>query len=148
MYYGIASYNYHHGSGSISESLKNKGDDHKPRWLSQLKGWVSVSEPSTQVPEQCKEAYKTDIALDKPQANDKLHLPVGTLHRDAMMLAGPGICPDDTAMKEAEQMRQTRIRQGVTFQSSGSSSSHYSSSSSIACDTAKEDSLPYRVRRT
>ncbi|XXG94635.1 hypothetical protein Hte_000892 [Hypoxylon texense] len=140
-YNNKASYNYHHGSGSISESLKSKGDDYKPRWLSQLKGWVSVSEPSTQVPEQCKEANKkANIALDKPQANDKLHFPDGTLPRHDSILAGPGLCLEDKVMKEAEQIRQARTRQERVFQGSGSGSNRYSYSSSIVFDTTKKDS--------
>ncbi|KAI1105234.1 hypothetical protein F4804DRAFT_350989 [Jackrogersella minutella] len=126
----------------VTEPTKNKAKDGKHRWLSQFKGWVSVSEPSAQALKQYKkETYeKAHIALDDPQANAKLHLPIGTLPPEAIKPAG-GPDPEEVAMKQVEQRKKMELsgsRTGGTSQGSRSSISRYSSSSSIAFSAAKE----------
>ncbi|KAI0889983.1 uncharacterized protein GGS22DRAFT_6864 [Annulohypoxylon maeteangense] len=129
---------------TATESVKHKRADGKHRWLSQLKGWVSVSEPSTQALKQYKkETYeKAHIALDDPQANAKLHLPIGTLPQDAIKPAGRGPDPEDIAMRQTEQRKKMRLsdnRMGSTSQGSRSSISRYSSSSSTIFSGGKEN---------
>ncbi|KAI0383847.1 hypothetical protein F5Y04DRAFT_278473 [Hypomontagnella monticulosa] len=132
---------------STPESTKHKGKDGKHRWYSQLKGWVSVSEPSAQALKQYKkETYrKADIALDDPRANAKLHLPVGMLPREAIKPSGRGPDPEEIAMKRAEQQaEQQKMRHfdsvsGETSRGSRSSVSRYSSSSSVTFSAPKED---------
>ncbi|KAI1143414.1 hypothetical protein F5Y05DRAFT_152443 [Hypoxylon sp. FL0543] len=122
---------------SGTESAKHKGKEGKHGWLSQLKDWVSVSEPSSQALQQYKkDTYgKAQIALDDPKANAKLHSPIGTLPPDAIKPAGRGPDPEEIALRQIEQRKKTRFsgsRTGGTSQGSRSSSSRYSSSSSIA----------------
>ncbi|KAI2640499.1 hypothetical protein GGS26DRAFT_163086 [Hypomontagnella submonticulosa] len=127
-----------------TEPNKHKGKDGKHRWLSQFKGWVSVSEPSAQALKQYKkDTYrKADVALDDPRANVKLHLPVGTLPHEAIRPSGRGPDPEEIAIKQAEQrkrMRHSGSGSGETSRGSRSSVSRYSSSSSVAFSAAKED---------
>ncbi|KAI1416006.1 hypothetical protein F5Y13DRAFT_155856 [Hypoxylon sp. FL1857] len=121
---------------SVTEPAKHKGKEAKHGWLSQLKGWVSVSEPSTQALKQYKKDIysKAQIALDDPEANAKLHAPIGLLPPNAIKPAGRGPDPEEIAMKQIEQrkIRLSGSRTGGTSQGSRSSSSRYSSSSSIA----------------
>ncbi|KAI1459001.1 hypothetical protein F4805DRAFT_473693 [Annulohypoxylon moriforme] len=132
---------------TVPDSVKHKKGDGKHRWLSQLKEWVSVSEPSTQALKQYKkETYeKAHIALDDPQANAKLHLPIGTLPQDAIKPAGRGPDPEEIAMKQTEQRKKMRLsgsRMGSTSQGSRSSISRYSSSSSTVFSGGKENGSP------
>lgn len=138
VHHKTALHSYHQGSGSISGSLKSKGDDYKPRWLSQLKGWVSVSDPSTQCLKQYEDTYTINAKPDHSQANDKLRLPAGVSPRDAVLLPGPGVYSDEPPSKEVKQIQQTRNRQGAVFQGSGSGSGCYSPSSSVAFDISKK----------
>ncbi|CAJ2501776.1 Uu.00g046290.m01.CDS01 [Anthostomella pinea] len=130
-------------NGPASNSAKRKGKDGKGRWFSQLKDWVSVSEPSTQALKTYKkDTYKrAGIALDDPRASAKLHLPVGTLPAEAIKPAGRGPDPEVIALKRAEQQKKTRESYtGIsgTSQGSQSSGSHYSSSSSVALSGERE----------
>ncbi|KAI0851402.1 hypothetical protein F5Y00DRAFT_8562 [Daldinia vernicosa] len=115
----------------------------KRRWMSQLKSWVTVSEPSAQALKQYKkETYdKAHLSLDDPKASAKLHLPTGTLPPNAIKPAGSGSDPEEMFLKRAEQRKRMR-RSGTgsygTHQGSKSSSSRYSASSSIAFGAAKE----------
>ncbi|KAI1382166.1 hypothetical protein F4677DRAFT_458405 [Hypoxylon crocopeplum] len=124
-------------NASVSGSVQRKRKDGKHGWMSQIKGWVSTSEPSAQALKQYKkETYKkANIALDDPQANAKLHLPIGTLPRDAIKPAGRGHNPEEVAFKEAgkgKKLQRSKTQMGGTAQGSRSSTSHYSSSSSVA----------------
>ncbi|KAI0482786.1 hypothetical protein GGR56DRAFT_207152 [Xylariaceae sp. FL0804] len=119
---------------SRSASTKSKGKDGKSRWLSQLKGWVSMSEPSTQALKQYREnTYKkAGISLGDPRANAKLHLPVGTLPPEAIKPAGRELDPEKMALKKAElrrKMRESYHASMGTYQGSRSTISHSSSSS-------------------
>ncbi|KAI1208834.1 uncharacterized protein F4807DRAFT_468419 [Annulohypoxylon truncatum] len=132
---------------AVIDSAKHKRGDGIPRWLSQIKGWVSVSEPSAQALKQYKkETYeKAHIAFDDPQANAKLHLPIGTLPQDAIKPAGRGPDPEEIVMKQAEQRKKMRLsgsRMGSTSQGSRSSISRYSSSSSTVFSGGKENVSP------
>ncbi|KAI1804023.1 hypothetical protein F4811DRAFT_562038 [Daldinia bambusicola] len=124
-----------------TESIKHKKKDGKRRWISQLKNWVTASEPSAQALKQYKkETYdKAHISLDDPQANAKLHLPIGTLPQNAVKPAGSGPDPEDIFFKRTE--RRKRIRYPGTgsseTQGSKSSSGLYSTSSNIAFGTAR-----------
>lgn len=131
-------------SDSAAESAKRNGKEGKHGWFSQLKGWVSVSEPSTQALKQYKkDTYnKAQVALDDPEANAKLHSPIGTLPPDAIKPAGRGPDPEEVVMKQIEQRKKKRIsgsRTGGTSQGSRSSSSRYSSSSSIIFSVTRGD---------
>ncbi|KAI1345122.1 hypothetical protein F5Y15DRAFT_410800 [Xylariaceae sp. FL0016] len=130
---------------SSSESVTRKEKVRKGRWFTQLKEWVSVSEPSTQAFNTYKkDAYKrAGVALNDPRANAKLHLPVGTLPGHAIKPAGRGPDPEEIALKKAEQrvkMRESFTAAGIPSQSSRSSGSRYSSSnSSVAFSGHRED---------
>ncbi|KAI1082846.1 hypothetical protein F5B20DRAFT_530613 [Whalleya microplaca] len=95
---------------STSDLMKRKGKDGKPGWLSQLKDWISVSEPSNQAFKHYKkDTYKrAGIALDDPRANAKLHLPVGALPPNAIKPAGPGSDPEEIVLMRAKQRKQAR----------------------------------------
>lgn len=142
-------------SSTLRNSIKSRRNDSgldstqnkrygKQGWLSQLKGWISVSEPSAQALKQYKrETYKkAHIALDDPQAKAKLHLPIGVLPHDAIKPAGRGPDPEDIAPKEAEQRKltpQSDNMGGGASRGLQSSPSQYSSSSSVAFSAANED---------
>ncbi|KAL7629359.1 hypothetical protein AAE478_000879 [Parahypoxylon ruwenzoriense] len=130
---------------SIPESVKHKGKNGKSSWLSNLKGWVSISEPSTQaLKDYKKETYKkANIALDDPQAKAKLHLPVGTLPPDAIKPDGRGPDPEEIALKKIEWRKRTResySRTSRTSQGSTSNTSRHSSPSGVAFGAAKRNS--------
>ncbi|KAF3056324.1 hypothetical protein GL218_06757 [Daldinia childiae] len=123
----------------LAEQKKNG----KRRWMSQLKSWVAASEPSAQALKQYKkETYdRAHLSLDDPQANAKLHLPIGTLPPNTIKPAGSGPDPEEMFLKRAEQRKRMR-RSGTgsyeTYQGSKSSSSRYSASSSTAFGAARE----------
>ncbi|KAJ8129157.1 hypothetical protein O1611_g4473 [Lasiodiplodia mahajangana] len=131
------------GNSHASESykIKGKGKEGKTRWLSQLKEWVSVSEPSTQALRNYKkDTYKkAGIALGDPQASAKLHLPVASLPPDAIKPGGPGPEPEVIAVRRA-MLRKKALEPlptaGVS-QESRSSTSHYSFSSSATVNAMK-----------
>ncbi|KAI1263092.1 hypothetical protein F5Y18DRAFT_438551 [Xylariaceae sp. FL1019] len=123
------------GPGGGPDNAKRKAKEGKPRWLSQLKDWVSVSEPSSQaLKDYKKQTYKkAGIALDDPRANAKLHLPIGTLPAEAIKPGGRGLDPEEVALQKATHRKKARdsLCTTSTSQSSYYSESHYSSSSSI-----------------
>ncbi|KAI0817480.1 hypothetical protein GGR55DRAFT_685112 [Xylaria sp. FL0064] len=125
-----------------SESQKRKGKEGKIRWFSQLKEWVSVSEPSTQALKNYKkDTYnKAGIALDDPLANAKLHLPVAPLPPDAIKPGGRGPEPEEIIFQKAMQRRQARglLPLMGTSQGSRSSASHRSSPSSDTLSALKD----------
>ncbi|KAI0447424.1 hypothetical protein F4803DRAFT_322564 [Xylaria telfairii] len=138
----------HQGLHPVSPSLetlsgKGKGKEGKSRWLSQLKEWVSVSEPSTQALKKYKkDTYKkAGIALDDPLANAKLHLPVASIPRDAIKPGGRGPDPEEIALQKAKHRREARglLAAAGSSRGSRSSSGHHSSSSSIIGNAMKGD---------
>ncbi|KAJ0121380.1 hypothetical protein J7T55_008544 [Diaporthe amygdali] len=78
------------------------------RWLSELRSWVAVSEPSGQAFEQHKkEMYKSKgVSLKDPQASAKLHVPATTIPKEAIRPAGPG--PDPEELAAARRRSRTR----------------------------------------
>lgn len=111
---------------------KSKSKDSKGRWLSQLKDWVSTSEPSSQALKQHKkETYKrAGVSLDDPQANAKLHVPIGELPETAIKPAGRGPDPEEVLLKKAKQRH--KARGSYSGRSSGSRTSQSFSSGSSA----------------
>ncbi|KAI0972531.1 hypothetical protein F4678DRAFT_478405 [Xylaria arbuscula] len=132
----------------VSEPPKRKGRDAKSRWFSQLKEWVSVSEPSTQALKNYKkDTYnKAGIALDDPLASAKLHLPVASLPPDAIKPGGRGPEPEEIIIQRAMKRKKARelLSSTGTSQGSRSDASHYSSSSSVTV-SAPKDSEKYGV---
>ncbi|ORY60153.1 uncharacterized protein BCR38DRAFT_55023 [Pseudomassariella vexata] len=128
---------------STTESDKRTSKDSKSgRWLTHIKDWVTVSEPSTQALKQHKkDTYKrAGIALSDPQANAKLHIPVATLPPEAIKPCGPGPEPEEIAQRKAEQKR--RLRQsystGRPSRGSRSSTSQHSSLSNLPSKDSKD----------
>ncbi|KAI1118779.1 hypothetical protein F5Y14DRAFT_461606 [Nemania sp. NC0429] len=134
---GVQQQNYR-----VPESDRHKGKEGKPKWYTQLKDWVSLSEPSTQALRNYKKDTfdKAGIALDDPLANVKLHLPVASLPPDAVKPGGRGPDPEDIALKRAIQRKGMRDLMSVAGPSQGSQSSvsHYSTSSSVTVRAIKE----------
>ncbi|KAI2629757.1 hypothetical protein GGR54DRAFT_635939 [Hypoxylon sp. NC1633] len=132
-------------NNSTSESTEHKKKDAKGGWLSHLKDWASVSEPSAQALRQYKkDTYgKAHIALDDPQASAKLHFPIGTLPQDAIKPAGRGPDPEKMGSKAEKRKKtpQTQTQTKPRGTSRGSRSSRYSSSSSVALNATKGDVL-------
>lgn len=129
---------------STTEDDRRKGKGNKVRWLSQLKGWVSMSEPSAQAFKQHKkETYKrAGVALDDPRANAKLHISATTLPPSAIRPSGPGPEPEEIARRKAENKRQlqhTGEARGMSQGSRSSASQHSSSSSSFAFGDLRDD---------
>ncbi|KAI0135501.1 hypothetical protein F4814DRAFT_454706 [Daldinia grandis] len=93
---------------------KYKKKDGKRRWISQLKSWVTVSDPSAQASKQYKkETYdKAHFSLDDPRANAKLHLSIGTLPPNVIKPAVSGTDPEDMFLKQAE-LRKGMRRSGT-----------------------------------
>lgn len=124
---------------------RRKGKGNKGRWLSQLKGWVSMSEPSAQAFEQHKkETYKrAGVALDDPRANAKLHIPATSLPPSAIKPSGPGPEPEEIARRRAENKRKLQpgvdATRGMSQGSRSSASQHSSSSSSFAFSNLRDD---------
>lgn len=107
--------NYYNGA----ESGSGRG---KTKWLSQVKNWLSVSEPSAQAMKmQKQETYKKHgVDLKDPAAAAKMHLPLGTLPRDATTSTS-GPTPEKRLAKEL-QSRPQYLKHGSTQSvSSGSS---------------------------
>lgn len=129
-------------SDRSSESRERRGREGKSRWFSQLKEWVTISEPSTQALKNYKkDTYKkADIALDDPLANVKLHLPVASLPPDAIKPSGSGPEPEDIVLKRAMYRKQAHEATPVSRACRGppSGSSHGSSSNS-ATASAREN---------
>ncbi|KAI1312542.1 hypothetical protein F5Y03DRAFT_408529 [Xylaria venustula] len=125
-----------------TEPPKRKGKEAKSRWFSQLKEWVSVSEPSTQALRNYKkDTYnKAGIALDDPLASAKLHLPVASLPPDAIKPGGRGPEPEEIIIQRAMKRKKARELLSSTGSSQGSrlDASHYSSSSSVTVSAPKD----------
>ncbi|KAI1756693.1 hypothetical protein F4782DRAFT_278010 [Xylaria castorea] len=108
-----------------SELRKGKEKEEKSRWFSQLKEWLSVSEPSTEALKNYKKDTfkKAGIALNDPLANAKLHLPVAPMPRDAIKPAGRGPEPEEIALQKAKHRKEVRGLLAVAGTSGGSRSS-------------------------
>ncbi|KAJ2992123.1 hypothetical protein NUW58_g2278 [Xylaria curta] len=125
----------------VLEPGNRKGKGGKSRWLSQLKDWVSISEPSAQALKKYKKDtfQKAGIALDDPLANAKLHLPVALMPSDAIRPGGRGPEPEEIALRRAMLRKKTSEMPSSTGASQGhfSSGSHYPSSRTATVNAAK-----------
>lgn len=94
-----------------------------PRFLSQFKSWLSVSEPSAQaMKSQKRDAFrKHGIDPKDPEAAAKMHLPLGTLPRDATTSTS-GPTPEKRLAKERRNRPQSIKHGSVQSVSSGGSS--------------------------
>ncbi|KAI0594337.1 hypothetical protein F4775DRAFT_574315 [Biscogniauxia sp. FL1348] len=129
---------------SVSEPAKSRGKLGKSRWLSQLKDWVSISEPSDQALKHYPQGthQKPGAALDDPRANAKLHPLGATLPSDVSKPEGLASNRVEVGFKRAEQRRkmgESLTGIGETSRGSRSSSSHHSSSSTVALRSFRED---------
>lgn len=102
-------------------TIKNK--DKKPRWMTQVKDWLSTAEPSAQaMKEQKRSTFKKHgIAPDDPQAAAKLHLsmervPVGA----TTSTSGP---TPEKALKQRSANHRARESLGGRGSQCGSSGS-------------------------
>jgi len=96
-------------AGAKSKSGKKDGKKDKNGWVTQVKDWLSTSEPSTQSWKQHKQNtfQRYGVAPDDPNANAKVHAPIGTLPQDAILPSG-GINPETRAKKLAEARTKRR----------------------------------------
>ncbi|KAF4978037.1 hypothetical protein FZEAL_5502 [Fusarium zealandicum] len=120
--------------GVLRPSDKMKTKPGKPRWLTQVKDWLSVSEPSAQAMKtQKKNTFKRHgIDINDPQAAAKLHFPVGKLPGTAITSTrGPS---PEKALRRAQQQQQ-QVRQSYSGLSQGS---HSVTSSICSVPSAKE----------
>ncbi|KAM0563973.1 hypothetical protein ACHAPJ_000181 [Fusarium lateritium] len=110
-----------------------KSKPEKSRWLTQVKDWLSVSEPSAQAMKtQKRNTYKRHgIDMKDPQAAVKMHLPIGKIPENAIT-STRGPSPE----KALERARQQRERQ--QSYSGLSQGSHSVSSSISTVPSAKE----------
>ncbi|KAK2020192.1 hypothetical protein LZ32DRAFT_12581 [Colletotrichum eremochloae] len=86
---------------------KLRAKDSKSRWVNQLKDWFSVGEPSSQDWKQLrkKEFHRHGIAMNDPEANAKLHAPIGAIPEEAIKpSSGPD--PEAIAKKRARNRKQ------------------------------------------
>ncbi|KAF7545883.1 hypothetical protein G7046_g9459 [Stylonectria norvegica] len=112
---------------SISEPRKDRGRGGKPRWLSQVKDWLSVSEPSAQAMKQQKRNtfQHHGIKLNDPQAAAKLHFPMGKVPEGAITsTSGPS---PEKALKRAKERQMRQSYSGFSQNSESVSSSIFSS---------------------
>ncbi|KAH6898946.1 hypothetical protein B0T10DRAFT_124510 [Thelonectria olida] len=116
---------------SMPRTAAGKGG--KPRWLNQIKDWLSVSEPSAQAfKEQKKSTFKKHgIDFKDPQAAAKLHLPIGKLP-EGVITSTSGPSPEKALMKRAQEQNK---RQSYSTFSQGS---HSMSSSIFSIPSTKE----------
>ncbi|KAK7229642.1 hypothetical protein V2G26_001812 [Clonostachys chloroleuca] len=103
----------------------------KPRWFSQIKDWLSVSEPSAQaMKEQRTRTYKKfGVDAKDPQAAAKLHLPIGKIpSRATTSTTGP--TPEKALLQTMKEKQERRSYMSLN-RTSYSLSSHGSGGSSI-----------------
>ncbi|KAM0255422.1 hypothetical protein ACHAQJ_005790 [Trichoderma viride] len=67
-------------------TISTRGEQKRPRWMSQVKNWLATSEPSVQaMKDQKKETFKKHgIHSKDPQAAAKMHSPLGKVPIDAV----------------------------------------------------------------
>ncbi|KAF4961132.1 hypothetical protein FSARC_10254 [Fusarium sarcochroum] len=118
---------------SMSSTNTIKSKPGKSRWLTQVKDWLSVSEPSAQAMKtQKRNTYKRHgIDMKDPLAAAKMHLPIGKIPDNAITSTrGPS---PEKALERARQERETA--QSYSGLSQGS---HSVSSSISTVPSAKE----------
>ncbi|KAK2004676.1 hypothetical protein LX36DRAFT_355830 [Colletotrichum falcatum] len=115
---------------AIRPEDKLKARDGKSRWVSQLKDWFSVGEPSSQDWKKLKkkEFRKHGIAMNDPEANAKLHAPIGDIPEEAIKpSSGPD--PEVIAKKRARNRKQLPEAYGDSERASSFISSESSTGS-------------------
>ncbi|KAJ4272224.1 hypothetical protein NW762_000935 [Fusarium torreyae] len=117
----------------MSSTHTTKSKPGKSRWLTQVKDWLSVSEPSAQAMKmQKRNTYKRHgVDMKDPQAAVKMHLPIGKIPESAIT-STRGPSPE----KALERARRQRERQ--QSYSGFSQGSHSVSSSISTVPSAKE----------
>ncbi|UNI15067.1 hypothetical protein JDV02_001638 [Purpureocillium takamizusanense] len=108
-------------------AAKARGAERRPRWLKQIKNWVSVTEPSAQaMKNQKRTAYKKHgIDRNDPQAAEKMHLPIGKVP-DGVTTSTRGPRPEKALKQRAKENAERQLytgRSGSQSASSGISSS-------------------------
>ncbi|KAK2047013.1 hypothetical protein LZ31DRAFT_540056 [Colletotrichum somersetense] len=110
------------------DNLKAKNG--KSRWVNQLKDWFTVGEPSSQDWKQLrkKEFRRHGIAMNDPEANAKLHAPIGSIPEEAIKpSSGPD--PEVIAKKRVRNRKQLPRAYGDSYMGSSSISSESSTGS-------------------
>ncbi|KAF9774669.1 hypothetical protein IL306_007300 [Fusarium sp. DS 682] len=118
---------------SMSSTDTRKSKKEKSRWFTQVKDWLSVSEPSAQaMKEQKRNAYRRhNIDMKDPRAAVKMHLPIGKIPDDAITSTrGPD--PEKALERARQQREEARSYSGL------SQASHSVSSSISTVPSAKE----------
>jgi len=123
-----------------SDAGKPKGKDAKKGFLSQLKGWVSTSEPSAQaLKKHRKDAFqRAGVSPKDRSANARLNAPLGDIPEDAIKAKGKGPDPEEVARHTAQRRRQ--MRQSYS-QLHGASRGSASYSSSISMSSAGDSAV-------
>ncbi|CAH0059740.1 unnamed protein product [Clonostachys solani] len=121
-------------SSQAATPLKNMDTEsersRKPQWLSQIKDWLSVSEPSAQAMKEQKDKTYKKFGVDAkdPRAAAKLHLPIGKIPSGATTsTAGPA--PEKALLRTMKEKRKRRSYMSLN-DTSYSLSSHGSAGSS------------------
>lgn len=131
-----------------AKSSKRGSKENRSGWLSQIKEWTSVAEPSSQAMKQHKaETFgRAGIAPSDPRARAKLNLPTATLPREAIKPAGRPLKPDEIRrLQGGESKKQERWSMSsstgrLSHGSRSSMSGHSSSSGSLGfASTGKAD---------
>lgn len=125
---------------NVQPDTKRRGKEGKGKWFSQLKGWVSMSEPSTQaLKKHRKITFKNaGVALDDPQANAKLHAPIGEIPAEAIRpTRGPN--PEEVVKRRAEERRRGKSFSGADYASYRASQSRGTSHSASNSSVGKVD---------
>jgi len=129
-----------------TKSIKRSSRETRSGWLSQIKEWTSVAEPSSQAIKQHKaETFgRAGITPRDPRAKAKLNLPTATLPPEAIKPAGRPLKPDEIMKRQAgerkKQERWSMSSMGRLSHTSLSSMSGHSSSSSLGfTSTGKAD---------
>ncbi|KAH7035291.1 uncharacterized protein B0I36DRAFT_318048 [Microdochium trichocladiopsis] len=110
---------------------KRSSREAKSGWLSQIKEWTSVAEPSSQAIKQHKvETFgKAGIAPNDPRARAKLNLPTATLPPEAIKPAGRPLKPDEIMRRQAGERKKQEREERWSMSSSAGRLSHASRSS-------------------
>ncbi|KAI1043717.1 hypothetical protein LB505_003619 [Fusarium chuoi] len=118
---------------SMSSTDTRKSKKEKSRWLTQVKDWLSVAEPSAQaMRDQKKNTYRRhNIDMKDPQAAIKLHLPIGKIPDNAIT-STRGPSPEKAREHARQQREETQSYSGL------SQASHSVSSSISTVPSAKE----------
>lgn len=109
--------------GDSEKARRKEKRSSRAKWLTQVKDWLSTSEPTAQaMKEQKRSTYaEHGVALDDPRAAAKMHFPMGKVPEDAITSTS-GPTPEDALKHRAAQYR-TRESLGAGASRAGSSGS-------------------------